>query len=201
MIGLGRHAEAAKLLEGCLERSRESLGAQHPETFKAAWQLLIAESRGRDARGRVRELFANDLSPLMQCAPERLPPETAAAIKQAGIARVGLLGTRFTMEQDFYRGRLAERHGIEVLIPAAKDRDLVHRVIYEELCLGLFDDASRTAYLDVMARLVTRGAEAIILGCTEISLLVGPRDTDIPLFDTTAIHARAAAERAFRGER
>jgi aspartate racemase len=126
---------------------------------------------------------------------------TAAAMRQAGFQRVGLLGTRFTMEQDFYRGRLAERDGIEVLVPAPVDRDLVHRVIYAELCLGVFNASSRAAYREVMARLVERGVEAIILGCTEISLLVGAKDASVPLFDTTAIHAQAAAEWALGDKR
>ena len=119
---------------------------------------------------------------------------TAAEIRKVGLSRIGLLGTSFTMEQDFYRGRLAEQHGIEMFVPDQDDRDLVHRVIYEELCLGRVEDASRRAYRDVMRRLVERGAQGIILGCTEISLLVGERDASVPLFDTTAIHAAAAAD-------
>lgn len=119
---------------------------------------------------------------------------TAAAIKQAGIARVGLLGTRFTMEQDFYRDRLRSRHGIEVLIPAQEDRGIVHRIIYEELCLGKIVAESRAQYRRIMEGLAAQGAQAIILGCTEISLLVGPTDAAVPLFDTTGIHARTAAE-------
>lgn len=121
---------------------------------------------------------------------------TAAAIRSAGLSRVGLLGTRFTMEQPFYRERLERRHGIEVLVPDEADRTEVHRVIYEELCLGSVHEASRQAYRQVIARLVERGAEAVILGCTEIGLLLGPRDASVALFDTTALHARAAAERA-----
>lgn len=121
---------------------------------------------------------------------------TAAAIRKAGMSRIGLLGTRFTMEQDFYRGRLVEQHGIDVLTPEADDRKVVHRVIYEELCLGRIEESSRRAYRDVMQRLVERGAQGIILGCTEISMLVGEQDASVPLFDTTAIHAAAAAELA-----
>lgn len=121
---------------------------------------------------------------------------TAEAIRAAGLHRVGLLGTRFTMEQDFYRERLCAQHDIEVLIPDADDCERVHRVIYEELCLGRIVDASRQAYRAVMQRLVERGARGIILGCTEISMLVGAQDASVPLFDTTAIHAEAAAQRA-----
>lgn len=119
---------------------------------------------------------------------------TGEALRGAGQRRVGLLGTRFTMEQDFYVERLRSRHGLEVLLPPPEDRELVHRVIYDELCLGEAKDSSRQAYRAVMQRLVQRGAEAIILGCTEITLLVGPGDADVPLFDTTALHAAHAAD-------
>lgn len=118
---------------------------------------------------------------------------TAVRIRAAGLARIGLLGTRFTMEQDFYRARL-ESHGITVLVPEADARATVHRVIYEELCLGVVSDGSRERYREVMAELVRRGAEGIILGCTEIGLLVGDADTTVPTFDTTRIHAQAAAD-------
>ena len=121
---------------------------------------------------------------------------TAREIKAAGLSKVGLLGTRFTMEQGFYKDRLRERHGLEVLTPAEPDRERIHRIIYDELCLGEIRDSSRLAYRRVMADLVERGAEAIILGCTEISLLVGPGDAGVRLFDTTRIHACHAAEQA-----
>ncbi len=119
---------------------------------------------------------------------------TAAAIRAAGLRRVGLLGTAFTMEQDFYRGRLAERHGLEVLVPEQGERALVHRVIYEELCQGRIEERSRMRFREVIAGLAARGAEGVILGCTEISLLVEAGDAEVALFDTTALHARAAAE-------
>lgn len=117
---------------------------------------------------------------------------TADALQAAGVTRVGLLGTRFTMEQDFYRARLRQR-GFQVLVPDAPGREDVHRIIYEELCQGVIRDASRARYREVIAALQAQGAEAVILGCTEISLLVGPADAAVPLFDTTALHARAAA--------
>lgn len=117
---------------------------------------------------------------------------TALAIQHAGYTTVGLLGTRFTMEQDFYRQRL-EQHGLTVLTAAQADRDLVHQIIYQELCLGQVHDASRQAYLRVIADLGARGAQAIILGCTEIAMLIQPEDCQLPLFDTTALHARSAA--------
>ncbi|WP_252270738.1 aspartate/glutamate racemase family protein [Pseudomonas subflava] len=123
---------------------------------------------------------------------------TAAAIRAAGLQRVGLLGTRFTMEQPFYRERLEQQHGIDVLVPDEADRDLVHRVIYEELCLGVVREESRQAYRQIIERLVARGAQAVILGCTEIGLLVGEADAAVPLFDTTLLHARAAADEALK---
>lgn len=121
---------------------------------------------------------------------------TAHAIRQAGVARVGLLGTAFTMEQAFYRDRLASRHGIEVLVPDAGERAVVHRIIYDELCLGQIHKASREAYRRIMHNLTKRGAQGIILGCTEISLLVKAEDASVPLFDTTELHALAAADAA-----
>jgi aspartate racemase len=124
---------------------------------------------------------------------------TAAAIRAAGFVRVGLLGTRFTMEEAFYRDRLIERHGLQVLVPDKPDRDTVHDIIYGELCRGIVRPASRDAYRRIIAGLAAQGAQAIILGCTEISMLVGAADADLPLFDTTAIHARAAADFALGG--
>lgn len=121
---------------------------------------------------------------------------TAQRIKAAGLRKVGLLGTAFTMEQDFYKGRLAVRHGLEVLVPRDDDRALVHRVIYEELVQGRVESSSRQAYRDVIGRLVERGAEAVILGCTEIMLLVKSGDSAVPLFDTTTLHAEAAVDLA-----
>jgi aspartate racemase len=120
---------------------------------------------------------------------------TATAVIGAGVRRVGLLGTGFTMAQSFYRDRLAA-HGLEVLVPEAQDRDQVHRVIYDELCLGVVRDESRQAYLGIIERLVERGAEGIILGCTEIELLVGQEHVAVPVFPTTRLHAEAAVAAA-----
>jgi len=119
---------------------------------------------------------------------------TADEIKAAGIDSVGLLGTRFTMEQDFYKDRLVREHGIAVQVPDAAGRDLVHRVIYEELCVGNVRAPSREAVRHVIAHLVADGAKSIILGCTELTLLLSAEDASVPLFDTTSIHARKAAE-------
>ncbi len=120
---------------------------------------------------------------------------TARQIRSDGHARVGLLGTLFTMEQDFYRERL-QQQGLEVVTPCPEDRAVVHRIIYEELCLGQVLPGSRAEYQRVMARLAEQGAQAIILGCTEIAMLISPSDAAIPLYDTTAIHALAAADEA-----
>lgn len=120
---------------------------------------------------------------------------TARALQAAGVRRAGLLGTRFTMEQPFMRERL-ESHGLEVLVPEEEDRQAVHRIIYDELVQGVIREESRQVYRQVMARLADRGAEGIILGCTEIGLLVGPEDAPVPVFDTTEIHAKAAVARA-----
>ena len=121
---------------------------------------------------------------------------TAAEIKRAGHSAVGLLGTRFTMEQAFYRDRLSERHRLRVIVPGLEDRQTIHRIIYEELCLGVVTAKSRSEYRRIMEGLAAQGAQAIILGCTEISLLVDQQDSRVTLFDTTTIHARAAAEEA-----
>lgn len=123
---------------------------------------------------------------------------TADAIAEAGISRVGLVATAYTMEQDFYVGRLRERHGLDVLVPNEKDRRLVHDVIYDELCVGIIDDSSRSAYRDVISDLVRRGADGVLLGCTEIGLLVGPQDAEVPLFDTARLHAHRAVELALQ---
>ena len=121
---------------------------------------------------------------------------TAARVRAAGIRRVALLGTRYVMEQDFYRQRLADRYGLEVLVPGPADRTEVNRVIFEELCLGRTAPASKARYVAIMEALVRDGAEGVIAGCTEITMLVQQPDVSVPLFDTTEIHALAAVERA-----
>jgi aspartate racemase len=124
---------------------------------------------------------------------------TAARIRAAGSHSVGLLGTRFTMQEDFYKGRLETRYNLRVLIPPAQARETVHAVIYTELCLGITREESRQAYRQILHDLAQAGAQGIILGCTEIGLLVKPEDSPVPLFDTTLIHAEAAVEHALHG--
>jgi len=117
---------------------------------------------------------------------------TAEQVKAGGLNKIGLLGTRFTMEEDFYKGRLADQFGLEVLIPNADERAIVHRVIYDELCLGQTKAASKARFVHIIEHLVESGAQGIILGCTEIGLLVHAEDSRVPLYDTTRIHAQAA---------
>nr|WP_308937195.1 aspartate/glutamate racemase family protein [Duganella vulcania] len=175
---------------------------QHAGDWDAAGALLADAARALRAAGADFLVLCTNtmhkVAPAIEAAVDiplfHIADPTAAAIKQAGHSKVGLLGTRFTMEQAFYKDRLRERHGLDVIVPGQHDRDIVHRIIYEELCLGRIVDASRAEYRRIIAGLVEQGAQAIILGCTEISLLVAPQDADVPLFDTTAIHARTAAE-------
>jgi aspartate racemase len=140
--------------------------------------------------------MADDIAAAIEIPLLHIADPTAEKIRAAGIAKVGLLGTAFTMEQDFYKGRLQGLFGLEVLVPPANDRRIVHDVIYRELVAGEVRDESRIAYREIMQRLVGRGAEAIILGCTEIMLLVSPTDSPVPLFDTTTLHALAAVDLA-----
>jgi aspartate racemase len=175
---------------------------QRSGDWDTAGQRLAQAARAVEAAGA--ELLVLCTNTMHKVAPAieqavhipllHIADPTGDAVRAAGFSMVGLLGTRFTMEQDFYRNRLRERHGIDVLLPSPADRELVHRVIYEELCLGQVRDDSRASYRRVMADLARRGAQAIILGCTEITLLVSAQDAQVPLFDTTALHARAAAE-------
>jgi aspartate racemase len=168
------------------------------------WQGLIARminaARRLEAAGAEMLLICTNtmhrMAPEVQAAV-RIPllhiaDPTAERIKAEGFGKVGLLGTAFTMEHDFYKGRLSERHGLDVIVPRDADRITVHRIIYEELVAGKVIASSRDAYRAVIARLIEDGAEAIILGCTEIMLLVRPEDSAVPLFDTTRIHAEAA---------
>jgi len=125
---------------------------------------------------------------------------TAKEIMARDMHKIALLGTRFTMEEDFYKGRLINNYGLEVMVPIGAEMDIVHRVIYDELCAGKINLSSKQQYAEIIDRLVVAGAEGIILGCTEIGLLVKPHDSPVPLFDTTEIHAKAAVYYALAGE-
>lgn len=176
--------------------------------WDAATELMIDAARRLERGGADFILIASNTMHRMAADVEaatgiplvHIADPTAERIKAAGVTRVGLLGTAFTMEQDFYKGRLAREHGLDVLVPEDADRADVHRIIYDELVQGRVEPSSREIYRGVMARLIERGAEAIILGCTEIMLLVRPEDSAVPLYDTTTIHAEAAVERALRAD-
>ncbi|KOV37713.1 racemase [Streptomyces sp. XY431] len=171
--------------------------------WEAAGRLLADAARAVEAAGAELLLIctntmhkvADQVADAVSVPLLHLADATAAAVLAAGVTRVGLLGTAFTMEQDFYRDRLAS-HGLDVLVPDRAGRALVHRVIYEELCLGVVREDSRAEYRRVIAELVAEGAEGVILGCTEIELLVGPGDSAVPVFPTTRIHAEAAVTAA-----
>jgi aspartate racemase len=175
---------------------------QQTGDWDRAGELLAQSARSIEAAGAHNLVLCTNtmhkVAPAIESAI-RIPllhiaDPTGEAILRAGHRRIGLLGTRFTMEQEFYRARLQTRFDLDVLTPEADDRDVVHRIIYEELCLGRVLDASRQAYREIIGRLVARGAQAIVMGCTEIVLLVDADDSSVPLFDTTYLHAVAAAE-------
>lgn len=177
---------------------------QHIGDWPALTARMIAAGRQLEACGAGLLLICTNtmhrMAAEVQAAVEvpllHIADPTAERIKAAGINKIGLLGTAFTMEHSFYKGRLESHHGLEVITPNAEDRATVHRIIYEELVAGKILPASRAAYRAVIARLVECGAKAVILGCTEIMLLVKPEDCSVPIFDTTALHAAAAVELA-----
>jgi aspartate racemase len=175
---------------------------------RGAWDeagAALADAGERLERGGA-ELVLLCTNTMHRCAGElegrlgvpfvHIADPTGEAIRAAGMDTVGLLGTRYTMEQAFYRERLAERFGLEVLVPGDEERSLVHDVIYDELVLGRIEKSSRAAYAAVVEKLVAAGAEGVVLGCTEIGLLIGPGDSPLPLFDTTRLHAERAVDLA-----
>jgi aspartate racemase len=139
---------------------------------------------------------ADQIAAVVEIPFVHIADTTADAVRAAGLSTVGLLATAYTMEQDFYVGRLERTHGLAVVVPDAEDRRLVHDVIYQELCLGIVKEDSRQAYRRVIGDLVGRGAEGILLGCTEIDLLIGPPDAPVPVFDTTRLHPERAVDLA-----
>jgi aspartate racemase len=177
---------------------------QHQDDWAGAAKILC------DAAVRVQDAGADFLvvctNTMHKVAPDiesaidipllHIADATARVLIADGVAKVGLLGTAFTMEKEFYKGRLQGKHGLEVVIPGTADRKLVHDVIYRELCLGRVLETSKKEYLRIIRQLTDDGAEAVILGCTEIGMLVGQQDTDVKLYDTTAIHAQKAVEYA-----
>ncbi|WP_421286815.1 aspartate/glutamate racemase family protein [Aeromonas veronii] len=181
---------------------------QHAGDWPATARLLAAEARKLQDGGADFLLIGTNtmhkVAPEIEAAIDipllHIADATAAKLQADGITRVGLLGTRFTMEQDFYKGRLQERFGLAVLVPDEAGRERVHRIIYDELCLGEIRESSRAEYLAIIEELAAAGAEAVILGCTEIALLVGDARAAVPLYDTTAIHAEAAVALALAAD-
>jgi aspartate racemase len=179
---------------------------QHQGKWAEAAQVLIDVAKSLEHGGAdflvlctntmhkvAEEIQANVTIPLLHIADA-----TAQRVNASGIRTVGLLGTRFTMEEDFYTGRLSQKYGLQVTVPNASEREIVHRVIYEELVLGKIRPESQAQYQVIIEHMVQRGAEGVILGCTEIGLLVHSQDSPVPLFDTTRIHAEAAVDYALR---
>jgi len=174
--------------------------------WQAAGELLAGDARMLQDAGaafvvictNTMHLLADRVGASIDVPLLHIADATATAVRAAGVEQVALLGTRYTMERDFYRGRL-ERHGLEVRVPDEPDRTLVHDVIYDELVRGIINPDSRRAYLAVIERMVDGGAEGVIAGCTEIELLVGVDDLDVPFFPTTRLHAMAAVDLALAG--
>jgi len=181
---------------------------QHQGDWAAATEAMIGAARSLEQGGADFIVICSNTMHRMAAEIEaaagipllHIADPTGIAITAAGFQRVGLLGTAFTMEQDFYRARLEKKFGLEVLTPTAPDRRTVHEIIYQELVKGIVREPSREAYRGVITRLIERGAEAIILGCTEIMLLIGEADSAVPLFDTTTLHAEAALEFALASD-
>ena len=177
---------------------------QHKNKWDESGEILSKAARNIESAGadllvictNTMHKVASQIEAAISIPLLHIADATAEEIKKQGMKKVGLLGTKFTMEQDFYAGRLQEQHGLKVLIPNKEDREIVHRVIYDELVLGNVKEQSRQEYLRIMNKLRDEGAEGVIEGCTEIVMLVEQKHTNIPLFDTTAIHARKAVEKA-----
>ena len=175
---------------------------QREGDWRSAAQLLAQAARALHAAGaqglvlctNTMHKVADEIEAATPLPFLHIVDAAAQSLTSQGLLRVGLLGTRFTMEQDFYKARLAERYGVQVIVPPAQERDEVHRIIYEELCLGQLHATSREVYRRTMAHLVAQGAQAIVLGCTEIGLLVCAQDCAVPLLDTTALHAQTAVD-------
>ena len=177
---------------------------QHQNRWEEATQLMIEAAQHVQNGGadfvlictNTMHKMAEDVQKNLNIPLIHIADATAQAIKNKGLTRIGLLGTRFTMEEQFYRGRLESKYGLTVLLPDEDDREIIHRIIYDELCLGEVEPSSKEVYIAIINKLIQKGAQGIILGCTEISLLVGESDCSAPIFDTTLIHAVSAVEYA-----
>jgi aspartate racemase len=177
---------------------------QRDGRWDEAGERLAAEARALVAGGaellvlctNTMHKVADAITGAIEIPFVHIADTTAHAVRAAGLQTVGLLATGYTMEQDFYVGRLRDVHGLQVLVPGEADRRIVHDVIYDELCVGVVRDESREQYRRIMRELAARGAQGILLGCTEVDLLVGPADAPVPVFDTTRLHAQRAVELA-----
>jgi aspartate racemase len=177
-------------------------GRQHRGEWVELTALMIDAARRVERAGadlllictNTMHLMAEEVEAAVGIPLLHIADVTAAAVKARSISRVGLLGTRFTMEKDFYKERLRRKHGLDVIIPGEKEREIIHAILYDELCLGDIREGSKAEFKNMIAGLASRGAQGIILGCTEIPLLVKQADYTIPLFDTTALHAEAAVD-------
>lgn len=177
---------------------------QHQGKWGAATEKMIDAAKHVEEGGadfviictNTMHKMADDVQKRIKIPLLHIADATGEKIRAEGLTKIALLGTKFTMEEDFYKGRLAQRHGLTVIVPKKEQRETIHSVIYDELCLGEIRRASKVRYCDIMSSLVAEGAEGIILGCTEIGLLVDDGDSRVPLFDTTKIHAVAAVEYA-----
>ena len=180
---------------------------QHAERWDDAAEVLVDAARRLEQGGadclvictNTMHKLAGQVEAAVKIPLIHIADATAQRVQSEKLKKVGLLGTAFTMEQDFYKGRLTKKFGLEVIVPEASDRRLVHRVIYNELCQGKVSSESRAEFVRIMRELVERGAKGIILGCTEIMLLVGQKDAAVPVFDTTRIHAEAAVNFSLKG--
>ncbi len=179
---------------------------QHADDWDAAAMVLADGARKIEAGGadfliictNTMHRVASEIEQAISIPLLHIADATALKLKDDNITRVGLLGTRFTMEHNFYKSRITELFGIEVLVPEPDERTLLHAVIYDELCLGKIENTSRQQCLEIISRLFARGAQAVILGCTEIALLISQDHTNIPLYDTTVIHANQAVSYALK---
>jgi aspartate racemase len=175
---------------------------QHQEKWPETAQILRLAARSLEAAGadfivlctNTMHKVAAEIESGVQIPLLHIADATAKQVSSRGFNKIGLLGTRFTMEEDFYKGRLAQKHGLKVLVPGPSERETIHRVIYQELVVGEINPSSRNQFREIIKRLVGEGAEGVILGCTEIGLLVKEEDSPVPLFDTTRIHAEAAVD-------
>ena len=179
---------------------------QHQGKWIEAAQILIESAKSLENGGadfivlctNTMHKVADDIQANVNIPLLHIADATAQLVKESGIQKIGLLGTRFTMEEEFYKGRLSQEYGLSVSVPNAPQREIVHHVIYDELVLGKIEQNSKEQYVDIIRQMIDQGAEGIILGCTEIGLLIHEQDSPVPLFDTTRIHAEAAVEYALQ---